>query len=51
MNLPTFILAVLILVAVVRIFYRQFQTKRYCDHCESECAVKHSLKSTDQSAK
>lgn len=41
MNLPTFILAALILAAVIRIFYRQFQTKGHCDHCESECAVKH----------
>ncbi|NLL32559.1 MAG: FeoB-associated Cys-rich membrane protein, partial [Enterococcus cecorum] len=29
----------------------QFQTKGHCDHCESECAVKHSLKSTDPSTK
>lgn len=49
MNLPTFILAVLILAAVIRIFYRQFQTKGHCDHCESECAVKHHRKLNENS--
>lgn len=42
MNLSTFILTVLILGTVGGIIYRQFKTKGHCEHCESECAVKHS---------
>lgn len=45
MNIPTFILTVLILGSVIYIIYRQFQTKGHCEQCETDCIVKHSQNS------
>lgn len=46
MNIPTLFLTVLILGAVIYIIYRQFQTKGHCEHCESDCIVKHNQSAT-----